>query len=408
LPRTQWEEEVVEQLEKFRTETREWLEESCPPAMRTPMREEEDTVWGGRRPVYKSPDARVWLERMGERGWTAPTWPREYGGGGLSKEEAKVLQEEMRRLGCRQPLMSFGITMLGPVLLEFGNEEQKREHIPKIVRGEIRWCQGYSEPNAGSDLASLQCRAALEGDEYVVSGQKVWTSYADHSDWIFNLVRTDPDVPKHDGIGFLLIDMGSPGVSVSPVKLISGKSPFCEVFLEKVRVPAKNLVGKPNQGWPIAKRLLQHERSMISQMGIGGLGGGRGNDPVELARREIGPEKGPIADGVLRDRITQVAMDAMCFGLTLRRSVDSARAGRGPGPESSMFKLYGTELNKRRCELTVSLLGAQGLGWDGEGFTPQELRATRDWLRSRGNSIEGGTSEIQLNIIAKRVLGLPD
>jgi alkylation response protein AidB-like acyl-CoA dehydrogenase len=375
--------------------------------MRTPIRSEEETVWGGRKAVFQDPEAKVWLERMGERGWTTPTWPKEYGGGGLSGAEAKILQEEMRSLGCRAPLMSFGITMLGPVLLEFANEEQRKEYIPKIVRGEIRWCQGYSEPGAGSDLASLQCRAVLEGDHYTVNGQKVWTSYADQSDWIFNLVRTDPDVPKHDGIGFLLIDMDAPGVSVKPIKLISGKSPFCEVFLENVRVPAKNLVGTPTQGWTIAKRLLQHERSMISQMGIGGLGGRRA-DLVAVARRQLGCEQGPISDPILRDRIAQTAMDAMCFGLTLRRSFDSARAGRGPGPESSMFKLYGTELNKRRAELSVCLHGAQALGWEGEGFTPEELQVTRDWLRSRGNSIEGGTTEIQYNIIAKRVLGLPD
>jgi alkylation response protein AidB-like acyl-CoA dehydrogenase len=397
----------MDQLEKFRQETREWLVANCPPSMRTPTQSEDEIVWGGRKATYPNPDAKLWLDRMAERGWTAPTWPKEYGAGGLTKEEAKVLREEVRALGCRGPLMSFGLSMLGPVLLEFASEEQKREHIPKIVRGEIRWSQGYSEPGAGSDLASLQMRAALDDGEFVVNGQKVWTSYADHSDWIFCLVRTNTEVPKHDGISFLLIDMETPGVTVNPIKLISGKSPFCEVFFQDVRVPARNLVGREGEGWTIAKRLLQHERAMISEMGIGG-GGGRSEGIVETARRELEAESGPLPDPVLRDQIAQVELDTQAFLTTLRRSGDSAKAGRGPGAESSMFKYYGTELNKRRCALTVSVLGTQGLGWEGEGFTAPELAATRAWLRSRGNSIEGGTSEIQLNIIAKRVLGLPD
>jgi alkylation response protein AidB-like acyl-CoA dehydrogenase len=316
-----------------------------------------------------------------------------------------VLADEMRSLGCRRPLKSFGVWMLGPVLLEFASEEQKREHIPPIVRGEIRWCQGYSEPGAGSDLASLAARAVLDGDEYVVSGHKIWTSHADRSDWMFCLVRTDATVPKHDGISFLLIDMASPGISARPIRLISGNSPFCETFFDEVRVPRKNLVGRAGAGWTIAKRLLQHERALISEM--------RDNFPDEetlesVARRTVGPSEGPIGDASLRDRIVQANMDFYCNKITLRRSAEAAQAGRGPGAESSMFKLYGTELNKRRRELMVEILGYQGLGWEGEGFSAGELLRTRSWLRSRANSIEGGTSEIQLNIIAKRVLGLPD
>ncbi len=397
----------MDQLEKFRSETREWLEANCPPLMRTPIRHEDEAVWGGRRAEYPNPDAKVWLERMGARGWTAPTWPKEYGGGGLSKAEAKVLREEMRDLGCRGALTSFGLSMLGPVLFEFASEEQKREHLPKIVRGEIRWSQGYSEPGSGSDLASLQTRALWDDGEFVVNGQKIWTSYADHSDWIFCLVRTDPDAPKHDGISFLLFDLESSGVTISPIKLISGKSPFCQVFFQDVRVPAKNLVGREGEGWTIAKRLLQHERAMISEMGTGGLGG-RSQGLIETARRQLEAETGPLPDGVMRDQIARVELDSQAFLTTLRRSADAAKAGKGPGAESSMFKYYGTELNKRRRALAVSVLGTQALGWEGDGFEPFELTITRDWLRSRGNSIEGGTSEIQLNIIAKRVLGLPD
>jgi alkylation response protein AidB-like acyl-CoA dehydrogenase len=396
--------EPVADLEGFREETRKWLEENCPASKRGPKADTEE-VWGGRRVSYKNPDSKLWLERMSARGWTAPTWPKEYAGGGLSKDEAKILQQEMQRLRCRLPLMSFGISMLGPVLLEFGNEEQKHEHLPKIARGETRWCQGYSEPGAGSDLASLQMRAVLDGDEYVVNGQKIWTSYADRSDWIFCLVRTGPDTPKHDGISFLLIDMASPGVSTAPIRLISGYSPFCQTFLEDVRVPKRNLVGPLNGGWTIAKRLLQFERSVISE----GFGvSSRQRSLEELARRYMDCPSGMLPDSLLRSRMAQQIMEDECFKLTLKRSAEETKAGQGPGPASSMFKYYGTEQNKQKYELMISLLGMQGLGWEGEGFEPEELVVTREWLRSKGNSIEGGTSEIQLNIIAKRVLGLPD
>ena len=374
--------------------------------MRTPAESAEDDVWGGRNPSFPNEEARLWLTRMAERGWTAPTWPREYGGGGLDKNEARVLEEEMRRLGCRTPLKSLGIWMLGPALLQYGNEEQKREHLPKMARGEIRWCQGYSEPAAGSDLASLQTRAVLDGDTYVVDGQKVWTSHADKADWIFCLVRTDSNAPKHEGISFLLIDMRSPGVSTRPIKLISGASPFCETFFDGVRVPAKNLVARPNGGWSVAKALLEHERALISKMRDANPGD---EEPLEkVAARYLGLENGVLADANLRDRITQANFDFLCNKLTLRRSAEAMQAGRGPGTETSMFKLYGTELNKRRRELFVLIAGFQGLGWEGDTFTQAELTRTRDWLRSRANTIEGGSSEIQLNIIAKRVLGLPD
>jgi alkylation response protein AidB-like acyl-CoA dehydrogenase len=296
--------------------------------------------------------------------------------------------------------------MLGPVLLEFGNEEQKREHLPRIVRGEIRWCQGYSEPAAGSDLAGLQCRAEDRGDHYLVNGQKIWTSFADQADWIFCLVRTNATAPKHDGISFLLIDMETPGITVAPIRLISGSSPFCQTFFQDVRVPKRNLVGRLDQGWTIAKRLLQHERSMISTMG--GQGRGRATGLTEQARRYVGERDGRLADPVLRDDLAQHELDNLCFTLTLRRSAEEAKAAHGPSHTSSMFKYYGTELNKRRMELWMSITGAQGLGWEGEGWSAEELQGARAWLRSKGNSIEGGTSEVQLNVIAKRVLGLPD
>ena len=262
------------ELDDFRAETRAWLEANCPQSMRTPMPGEE-TPWAGRKGTYKNPDSKIWLDRMAAKGWTAPTWPKAYGGGGLSRGEAKVLEQEMGRIKARPPLFSFGLWMLGPVLLEYATEEQKLAHLPKIVTGEIRWCQGYSEPGAGSDLASLQTRAEDKGDHYLVNGQKVWTSYADQADWIFCLVRTDTTV-KHEGISFLLFDMTTQGVEPRPIKLISGESPFCETFFTDVKVPKAQLVGKLNGGWEIAKRLLQYERQNISSSGFGGQLGGNG------------------------------------------------------------------------------------------------------------------------------------
>lgn len=394
----------MENLEQFREETRQWLRANAPQSMFTPVRALDDLCWGGRKTSYP-PDVKRWLDVMAERGWTAPAWPKQYGGGGLNKAEAKILSQEMAKLGLRAPLVGFGLTMIGPLMLQEGSEELKRIHLPPIIRGEIRWCQGYSEPGAGSDLASLQTRAIIDGDDFIVSGQKIWTSYADKADWMFLLVRTDPAARKQDGITFLLMDMESPGVSVKPILLISGSSPFCETFLDNVRVPRAQVVGKVNGGWAMAKALLGHERTMIADIFKDRV---PGNPLLELARRCIAGSETRIADAVLRDRVTQIEMDQACLDFTLKRSQDGMKAGHKPGPETSIFKYYGTELNMRRRELMVSIAGPQALGWEGPGFDERDLAVTRDWLRSRGNSIEGGTSEIQLNIIAKRVLGLPD
>ncbi len=400
-------------LEAFRAETRTWLEANAPTEVRgIELDPESGGNWGGRRPRWDHPEMKTWLDRAAARGFTAPTWPREYGGSELTSEQARVLAEEMRRLRLPPPLTGFGLTMIGPTLLRFGSEVQKRQHLPAICRGEIRWCQGYSEPDAGSDLASLETRAIRDGDFLVVRGTKVWTSYGDLSDWIFALVRTNPEKRKQEGISFVLIDMETRGVSVRPIKLISGKSPFCETRFEDVRVPIGNVVGAIDGGWTVAKALLGHERSMIADL-FGSMQGKRPRAPgsvlANLARGYLGGEHGaPLADALARDEIARCEMDDRSLALTIQRARDAAKAGQAPGPESSLFKVYATELNKRRTELCVRMAGSQGLGWEGPGFSEDELRHTRQWLRARGNSIEGGTSEIQLNIIAKRVLGLPD
>ena len=389
-------------LDTFRSETRGWLDENCPPAMRTPFKSDKDVCWGGRRYVPASPEQKHWLDAMGARGWTVPDWPREYGGGGLSPAETKVLREELRAIGARSPLNSFGISMLGPALLKYGNEEQKLEHLPKIARGEIRWCQGYSEPNAGSDLAGLATSADDTGDHYVVNGQKVWTSYADQADWTFCLVRTDKTV-KQGGISFLLFDMESEGVSTKPILLISGNSPFCETFFDEVKVPKKNRVHDENKGWDVAKYLLGHEREMISGMG---LGEGGSDTLVSGAVAAIGlGNDGRLADPILRSQMALFQVRARAFAAMSERFMDELKAGRAHPAQPSMMKYYGTELNKDRHELQMAGGGSDALEWDSEqtrGGAP-----ARAWLRTKANSIEGGTSEIQLNIIAKRILELP-
>ncbi|MFZ2030478.1 MAG: acyl-CoA dehydrogenase family protein [Vitreimonas sp.] len=389
-------------LETFREETRAWLEANCPPSMRTPMAGEDDAVWGGRNYPFKNPEAKLWLERMGAKGWTAPMWPAAYGGGGLSNDENRVLQQEMRRINARPPLFSFGIWMLGPVLLEYATEEQKKEYLPKIVRGEIRWCQGYSEPGAGSDLAGLQTKCEDKGDHWLINGQKVWTSYANYADWCFCLVRTDTSV-KHEGISFVLIDMTTPGVETRPIKLISGSSPFCETFFTDVKIPKAQMVGRLNGGWEIAKRLLMYERTNIS-----GFGSNTRVDVVDLARDHVGVEGGKLVDADLRARISAHKMAERAYALTTARAQEEAKAGANVSHMASMFKVAGATLNQERCELMVEAAGNRGLGWSGEGFAPEELAVTRSWLRSKGNSIEGGTTEVNLNVVAKRVLGLRD
>ncbi len=383
----------VSEQEAFRLNLRAWINENCPEDMRDGARDESSICWGGKNWNFTSPGQKLWLERCAAKGYTVPTWPTAYGGAGLNRAEEKIFREEMARANARSPLESFGIWMLGPALLHFGTEAQKLSLLPPIARGEIRWCQGYSEPGAGSDLAGLQTRADDDGDHWVVNGQKVWTSYADKADWIFCLVRTDRAAPKHKGISFILFDMHSPGVSTKPIQLISGSSPFCETFFDDVRVPKDQIVGTENRGWDVAKYLLTHEREMISG-GFGGLGGGRSIGAV-LA------EEGGLDDPILRADAMRAEVNALAIGLTLERYKDIGENGT-VGDASAMLKYMGTELNKQRHELMMSAGGSDALAWDG----PTGSRPA-DWLRTKANSIEGGTSEVMLSILSRRVLGLP-
>ena len=380
-------------LDQFRADTRAWLRTNCPPEMMRPMKSEADACWGGRHWTFQSDGQRQWLEAMAGRGWTVPDWPTEYGGGGLSPAESKVLREELRAIGARSPLSSFGISMLGPALMKYGTEEQKKRYLPEIARGEIRWCQGYSEPGAGSDLAGLQTKAEDAGDHWVVNGQKVWTSYADQADWIFCLVRTSSE-SKHGGISFVLFDMESEGVSTKPILLISGYSPFCETFFDNVRVPKEQLIGELNKGWDVAKYLLGHEREMISGMGLGGGG-----------HASLGAGLSEIDDPVLRAEVAAFDVDALAFAAMSEHFVDQLKAGDAHPAMPSMMKYAGTELNKQRHELIMAAGGTDTLEWESE--RTRGGKPARDWLRTKANSIEGGTSEVQLGIVAKHILRLP-
>jgi len=392
----------------FKENVRAWLEVHCPPTCRGKDNILPDIIWGGREFTYDHPDVEKWMNALIGKGWTVPAWPAEYGGGGLSADEVQVLKEEMSAIGTYSPLFSYGMSMLGPALLEYATEEQKREHLPKIASGEIRWCQGYSEPGAGSDLASLQCRAVREGDSYIVTGQKIWTSTADKSDWIFCLVRTDTQAPKHEGISFLLIDMASPGVSTRPIELISGASPFCETFFDEVRVPVANRIHEENRGWTVAKALLQHERTMLSASNRRSKVAAPGRGLLEVAREALRTPDGALPDDSLRAEIARLQMDRLCYETLHQKNVEAREAGHGMGPEGSMFKLYLSELNQRTSDLRQKLNGSDSLVWDGDGIDEKEIATTREWLYGKAATILGGTSEIQLNIIAKRVLGLPD
>ena len=393
--------QTAKPLDAFREEARGWLEANFPKALEG----KENAYATIDAPAQASPDSSAWKQAMADRGWGVPTWPAEYGGGSLSRAEAKVLAEEMARIGAWNPIGGMGVMMFGPTLLEYGSEEQKRRHIPSIARGEIRWCQGYSEPGAGSDLAALQTRAEDKGGHFLVNGQKTWTSGGQWADWCFALVRTD-STRKHEGISFLLIDMKSPGVDVRPIRLISGSSPFCETFFTDVEVPKENLVGPLNGGWTIGKRLLQHERTNLS--GGGRLAAALGRSLVDIAKHYVGTDgEGRIADPDLRQRIIRYEMEMRAFTMTARRVMEEAKGG-GVSTASSILKNVGAKLTQERAELTIEIMGMNGLGWEGDMFSEGELSATRGWLWGKAVTIYGGSTEIQNNVVAKRILGMLD
>ncbi len=392
-------------LEAFRSETRAWLEANCPAEMREPVRDESDIYWGGRRATFKNDAQKAWLEACVAKGYTVPSWPKAYGGAGLSPAEAKVLREEMGRIGARPPLSSFGIWMLGPALLHFGTEGQKQRFLNEIARGEIRWCQGYSEPGSGSDLVSLQTFGEDKGDSWVVNGQKIWTSYADHADWIFCLVRTDK-ADKYQGITFMLFDMASEGVTTKPILLISGNSPFCETFFDDVQVPKSYgddcpaYVGQINRGWDVAKYLLGHEREMIS-----GADGGDRTAGIGAAMKRHAAKLGDDLDPVLRAELAMFDVDALAYTAMGEKFLDEIKVGKAHPAQPNMMKYAGTELNKRRHEMMMAVGGSRALEWESDAT--EGGKPSRSWLRTKANSIEGGTSEVMLNVIAKRILDLP-
>ncbi len=387
------------ELAAWRKEIRAWLEANAPKSIRGRGMTMEEAEMG----VKPTEDAELFKKRMAEKGYGTPTWPKKYGGAELSQAQARVLQQEMARIGVTNPMAGMGSGMFGHTLLEYGNEEQKMLHLNRISKGEVRWCQGYSEPGAGSDLASLQTRAVDMGDHFLVNGQKIWTSGAHMSDWIFCLVRTDT-TKKHEGISFLLIDMHSPGVEARPILMISGASGQCQTFFTDVKVPKENLVGEINKGWTIAKRLLQFERS-----GQGGLRGAPGVSISDMAKNYVGTdEKGRLADTDLRSRLSSYMISAKAHQLTMQRAVIESRGQNNPSAATSVMKNSGTQLGQLAAELTLELMGNRGRGWEGEGFTKEELQAVRGWLGGKASTIYGGSQEVQNNIISKRILGLPD
>jgi alkylation response protein AidB-like acyl-CoA dehydrogenase len=390
------------ELEPFRVEVRGWIETNFPPSLRIDADKPADPEAAS----TPSADAELWRKRMGEKGWGTPTWPAEYGGGGLSPAEARIVVAELARAGAPNPIGGMGVGMFGPTLLEYGDEAQLRRHIPPIVKGELRWCQGFSEPGAGSDLASLQTRAEDKGDHWLVNGQKIWTSGAQYADWCFCLVRSDPKAKKHEGISFVLINMRQPGkVEARPIRMISGASGQCETFFTGARVEKDDMVGPLNGGWTIGKRLLQHERS--GQGGARMMGGAV--SIADVAKKYVGTDdKGRLADSDLRSRLAAHMINAKAHALTIQRALAEARGNLNPSATTSVMKNSGTWIGQERAELTLEIMGSQGLGWDGEDFTADERSAVRSWLGGKATTIFGGSQEIQSNIVSKRILGLPD
>jgi alkylation response protein AidB-like acyl-CoA dehydrogenase len=382
--------------EAFRMELRSWLEANAP---KTPVSEldsfaeEDEDEWHRRV---------AWFRKLASGGWTGIDWPRKYGGRGASILQTIVYHQELGRAGAPFPCVGSGVGLVGPTLMHWGTEEQRQAHLSKVLSGEEIWCQGYSEPGAGSDLASLQTRAVEDGDYFVVNGQKVWTSNAQYSDWMILLVRTDPEAPKHKGISYLLADMKTAGITVRPLVQMTGGSGFNEVFFEDVRIPKKNLVGDKNQGWQVAITTLMFERN-----GAGGGGGGMIHELVKLAQSLQRDGRSAWEDASVRQKIAEFHCEQQALKYTGFRQLTRRLKGLPPGPEGSMMKLVGTELGLRISLFAMELLGP---------YSQLEYRAPHaidggKWafrmLAARGVTIAAGSNQIQHNIIGERVLGLP-
>ena len=393
-------------LEVFRAETKTWIQENFPASLKgSGMGLEGETDDASRA------DFETWRQRLAEKGWGAATWPTEYGGAGLSDAEARIVRQEMGRQGAFNPIpliAGMGVTMVGPTVLEYGTDEQKARHLPGIASGEIRWCLGLSEPNAGSDLASLSTRAEDDGDYFKINGQKIWTSGADISQWCGALVRTDTGAGKRNGISFVMLPMDQEGVRTSPIRLISGVSPFCETFFDDARAEKSDLLGPLNEGWSVVKRLLQHERQSQTEARAPGASSSKPS-LQEVARSYVGTdESGALADSDLRNRLTRHLMDSQAHNLTTGRITAEARGRVEVSAAASILKNSATRIAQGKAELTMEMMGSQGLGWEGENFTAEELDNVREWLWGKAISIYGGSYEVQNNIISKNILGLPE
>jgi alkylation response protein AidB-like acyl-CoA dehydrogenase len=381
----------------FRTEVRSFLQTALPPTLRgSQMGEELDTDEG--RDALKQ-----WRGALSSRGWIAPHWPKEYGGGGMSVVEQFVYNEEMAEARAPQ-VGGMGVQMIGPVLIRYGTEEQQKEHLPRITSGDVQWCQGYSEPGSGSDLASLQTRAVRDGDDYVVNGQKIWTSGAHRADWMFMLARTDPDAPKHRGISMLLLDMKSPGIQVQPLITLAGDHVFNQEYFDNVRVPAQNLVGEENRGWYVGAALLDFERSNIA----GAIGHKHFvNDIVEMAKTAPATTGIPARLKKVRLELAERRVEAEIAKLISYRLISLQKRGQIPNYEASMNKNYGAELSQRIATTGMHVIGMIGGLNHTSALAPLKGRINHVYLSSVASTIAAGTSEVNRNVIATRGLGLP-
>jgi alkylation response protein AidB-like acyl-CoA dehydrogenase len=372
---------------EFRTEVRTWLEDNLPAVLR------------GRTTRPPPAELMPWYHTLSRKGWIAPHWPQQYGGMGATLNEQIIMTEELARIGAPH-LPVQGLNHIGPILMEFGTDAQKAKHLPPIIAGAVIWAQGYSEPGAGSDLASLSTRATLDGDHFVVRGQKIWTTWAHHSDWIYALVRTDPQAqPRQAGISFLLIDLHSPGVRVRPIKTITGDDEFSEVFFDDVVVPAENLVGKLHDGWRIANALLGHERLATAnpQFALMAL------ERIKTMARA----SGIIADPVFQDRLAAASINVMALSALFNHAVELTNQQQSPGPEASVIKIFASELLQTLNDLLIEAAGGHAATEDPIATQFGAVDVAAPFLQSRRVTIYGGSSEIQRNVLARRVLNLP-